>query len=212
MDEALYRSINPDMHVRHFCTYGRDASLYYMEGVVSTDFLQRYVLAPRTLLRQETAESSLADAVSNAVYNCEVASARDIPEAVTQVMNGRAVVFIDGMDVALGFDVRMFVRRGISPPLTESVVLGPHQGFNESIRDSITLLRRILPTPELIGEMRVIGERYPVSLCVMYLKDAVDADNLARLKARLDGVRTDHVLSIGALQQLIDQHMLHIAL
>jgi len=108
------------------------------------------------------------------------------------------------MGCALGFDVRMFVRRGISPPLTESVVLGPHQGFNESIRDCITLLRRILPTPELIGEMRTVGDVFPTSLCVLYLDKAVDRDSLSRLKARLDGVRTDHVLSIGALQQLLE--------
>lgn len=110
------------------------------------------------------------------------------------------------MDGALSFDVRGAVRRGISPPLTESVVRGPHQGFNESIRDSITLLRRILPTPELIGEMRQIGDAIPVSLCVMYLQNAVDESSLSRLKARLEEVHIDHVLSIGALEQLLEDH------
>jgi len=204
MDAALHRSVNPDMHVRHFRAFSRDASLYYAEGLVSVDFLQHYVLTPLTLLRDAEMQEPPVDAVHAAVYNCDVQTARTIPEAVTQVMNGRAVVFVDGMDCALGFDVRMFVRRGISPPLTENVVLGPHQGFNESIRDCITLLRRILPTPELIGEMRTIGDRYPTALCVLYLDSAVDRGSLKRLKARLDGVRTDHVLSIGALQQLIE--------
>lgn len=204
MDAALHRKVNPDMHVRHFRAYGRDASLYFAEGLVSTDFLQHYVLTPLTLLRDAQPQEPLAQAVHAAVYNCDVQTARTIPQAVQQVMTGRAVVFLDGMDCALGFDVRLFVRRGIAPPLTEAVVLGPHQGFNESIRDCITLLRRILPTPDLIGEMRAIGDRYPTSLCVMYLEDAVDRENLSRLKARLDGVRTDHVLSIGALQQLIE--------
>lgn len=204
MDEALHRDVNPDMHVRHFRAYGRDASLYYVEGLVSTDYLQHYVLTPLTLLRDAEVAEPLEEAVHAAVYNCDVTAARTIGEAVTQVMNGRAAVFLDGMACALGFDVRFFVRRGISPPLTENVVLGPHQGFNESIRDSITLIRRILPTPELIGEMRTIGDRYPTSLCVMYLDSAVDKDSLSRLKARLDGISTDHVLSIGALQQLIE--------
>jgi len=114
------------------------------------------------------------------------------------------VVFVDGMDSAQGFDVRLFVRRGISPPLTEQVVLGPHEGFNESLRDCITLIRRILPTPDLIGEMRTIGDRYPSGLCVMYLHGVADESTLSRVKARLDGIRTDHVLSIGALQQLLE--------
>ena len=204
MDAALHRDINPDMHVRHFCVFGRDASLYYAEGLCSVDFLQHYVLTPLTALRDAPAPDDLAVALRQVVYNADVQSAAAVEDAVTQTLTGRAVVFVDGMDSAQGFDVRMFVRRGISPPLTEQVVLGPHEGFNESIRDCITLLRRILPTPELIGEMRTIGDRYPSGLCVMYLHGVADETTLSRVKARLDGVRVDHVLSIGVLQQLME--------
>ena len=204
MDAALHRDINPDMHVRHFCVFGKEASLYYAEGLCSIDFLQHYVLAPLTELRAASAPTDMAAALRQAVYNADVQAAKTVEEAVAQTLTGRAVVFVDGMDSAQGFDVRMFVRRGISPPLTEQVVLGPHEGFNESIRDCITLIRRILPTPDLIGEMRTIGERYPTGLCVMYLHGVADASALARVKARLDGVCIDHVLSIGALQQLME--------
>ena len=204
MDAALHRDINPDMHVRHFCVFGRSASLYYAEGLCSIDFLQHYVLTPLTELRYVRPDEDMAQELRRAVYNADVQSAPTIEEAVSQTLTGRAVVFVDGMDSALGFDVRMFVRRGISPPLTEQVVLGPHEGFNESLRDCVTLIRRILPTPDLVGEMRKIGDRYPVGLCVMYLHGVADDATLSRVKARLDGVRTDHVLSIGALQQLME--------
>ena len=204
MDAALHRDINPDMHVRHFCVFGRDAALYYAEGLCSVDFLQHYVLTPLTALRDAPFPTDLADALRQAVYDADVQAAATVKEAVTQTLTGRAVVFVDGMDGALGFDVRMFVRRGISTPQTEQVVLGPHEGFNESLRDCITLIRRILPTPDLIGEMRQIGSRYPVGMCVMYLHGLADEALLSRVKARLDGIRADHVLSIGALQQLME--------
>ena len=38
----------------------------------------------------------------------------------------------------------------------------------------------------------------------MYLRGVADEDNLTRLRSRLEGVRVDHVLSIGALQQLLE--------
>ena len=204
MDAALHRDINPDMHVRHFCVFGRDASLYYAEGLCSIDFLQHYVLTPLTALRDAPAPTDLAEALRQAVYDADVQAAATVKEAVAQTLTGRAVVFVDDMDCALGFDVRMFVRRGISTPQTEQVVLGPHEGFNESLRDCITLIRRILPTPDLIGEMRQIGSRYPVGMCVMYLHGLADEALLNRVKARLDGICADHVLSIGALQQLLE--------
>ena len=204
MDEALYRSSNPDMHVRPLRVYGREAAVYYAEGFVSADLMQRDVLAPLMALRDTPAPEDAADAICGAVFSGDAAMAGTVGEAVTQVMNGRAVVLVDGVDVAMGFDVRMSIRRGISPPVSETVVMGPHQGFNESIRDCVTLLRRILPTPELIGDMRTVGERYPTALCVLHLAGVADADMLRRVKARLDGVRAEQVLSIGALAQLLE--------
>ncbi len=204
MDRALHRDVNPDMHIHRFRTFSRDAALYYVDGVVSTDYLQHYILTPLIRMQQPSAGPDLPDALRLAVYTCDGQSAATIPEALQQMMTGRAVIFVDGMAEALGLDIRLFVRRGIAPPLTENVVQGPHQGFNESIRDCITLLRRILPTPDLVGEMRTIGDRYPTSLCIMYLAGAVDGDSLQRVKNRLDGIRVDHVLSIGALQQLVE--------
>ena len=208
MDAALHRDINPDMHVRHFCVFGKEASLYYAEGLCSIDFLQHYVLTPLTLLRDAPPPADIAQELCYAVCDADVQTAQTVEEAVTQTLTGRAVVFVDGLVSALGFDVRMFVRRGISPPLTEQVVLGPHEGFNESLRDCITLIRRILPTSELIGEMHPIGSRYPRGLCVMYLHGVVDEANLARVKARLKGIDADHVLSIGVLQQLLEDRPL----
>lgn len=204
MQQRLNQPINPDMRQRPFRVYGREATLYYMEGVVSVDFLQHYVLEPCVALRDAVPTGDLAEALAMAVPISDLQTATTYDEAVGQVINGRCVVFVDGMACAQGFDVRMFVRRSISPPLTESVVLGPHQGFNESIRDNITLLRRILPTPALIGDMRTVGDRIPVSLCVMYLQDAVDEQHLRRIRERLDALHVDHVLSIGALEQLLE--------
>lgn len=204
MDAAIYRDLDPDMHLRFFRTLNRDAAVYYLDGFVSVDLLQHYILSPLVALREEQAQGLISQTLQEAVPISDVQTAQEIPQAVRQLMTGRAVLLVEGMACALGFDVRMFVRRSISPPLTESVVLGPHEGFNESIRDNITLLRRILPTPRLIGDMRTIGERIPVSLCVLYLKDVVDEDCLQRLKNRLDGIRTDHLLSIGALEQLLE--------
>lgn len=206
MDDALHRAVNPDMHARDLRVFGRDATIYYADGLCSADFLQHYILLPLMSLRDAPPPADVPQALRRAVCSADVQAAATVPEAVTQTLTGRGVLFVDGMDGALGFDARSFVHRGISPPLTEQVVLGPHEGFNESLRDCVTLVRRMLPTPDLIGEMRTIGDRYPLGLCVLYLHGVADEGLVARVKNRLDGIRADHVLSIGALQQLMEDH------
>ena len=44
LDEKLHRAVNPDMHVRFFRTFSRDAAVYYVDGLISTDFMQHYLL------------------------------------------------------------------------------------------------------------------------------------------------------------------------
>ena len=204
MDAALNRDVNPDMHVRHLTVFGREASVYFADGLVSADLMQHYVLQPLMALRDAEQPQDAAGELRAAVWACDVQQAQDVAAAAEQVLNGRAVLFVDGMACALGFDARFSVRRGISPPLTERVVLGPHQAFNEGLRDCITLLRRILPTPDLIGEMRAIGTRYPTPMCMLYMKGVAEETTVQRVRERLDGVRAEQVLSIGALSQLLE--------
>lgn len=206
MQERLSRDVNPDMHCRPLRVFRREAAVYFVEGVVSSDFLQHYVLTPLMEQMEHAVTDDLSQRLRNIVPILDSVQADTYRDAVSQMMIGKAVVFVDGMSCAVCFDVRMFVRRGISPPLTESVVNGPHQGFNESIRDNITLIRRILPTPDLIGEMTSIGDSCPTALCIMYLKGVADEGSLARIKARLQSLHVDHVLSVGELEQLVEDN------
>lgn len=206
LEERLFRKINTDMIRRDFRVFRREAAVYFVDGLVSSDFLQHYILEPCQEHASHELTVNLEDALLQTVHVGDAKSVSTYAEAAEAVVNGKAVVLADGMPSALCFDIRFFVRRGISPPLTESVVNGPHQGFNESLRDNITLLRRILHTPELIGEMTTIGTASPTNLCVMYLKSAVDGEMLHRVKNRLKGIRVDTLLSIGALEQLIEDN------
>ena len=124
LDEKLHRAVNPDMHVRFFRTFSRDAAVYYVDGLISTDFMQHYLLFPLQNAAETASSGEIAGCIRQRVALCEVEAFFDVREIVAQLVSGHAVVLADGMDGALSFDVRGAVRRGISPPLTESVVRG----------------------------------------------------------------------------------------
>lgn len=204
MEQRLFRSVNTDMNRRLFRVYRREAAVYFVDGMVSSDYLQHYLLSPCQQRMNDEPGDALLPALLRMIPLGEVEESSSYGDAVQAIMDGQAVMMVDGLSCALCFDIRSFVRRGISPPLTESVVNGPHEGFNESLKDNLTLLRRILHTPELIGEMTTLGDLAPKGVCIMYLHGAVDEGSLQRVKNRLSGIRVDHVLSIGALEQLME--------
>ncbi len=204
LEKVLHLSINPDIKKRMLRVYGADGVVYILDGMVSTDFLQRDVLGRFLPHAEEHYQGTLEQALMTLLPIEDVVKATDVEEAAQQIMTGKAVLLAEGMGCALCIDIRMFVRRGVSTPLTESVVIGPHQGFNESIRDNLTLLRRMLPTPDLIGEMTEVGDQIPTSLCILYIDGVVEEECLKSVKNRLNSLHTDHVLSIGALEQLLE--------
>ena len=204
MDARLHRRVNPDMKRRDIRIFRRDAAVYFVDGFISTDFLQHYLLTPCMAHGDDHLNGDLTEALCSISPVSDVTRAETFSAAINEAMTGKAVLLADGLCCALCFDIRFFVRRGISPPLTESVINGPHQGFNESIRDNITMIRRMLPSADLVGDMITVGDAIPTAVSIMYLEGAADPAVLAEVKRRLEGIRVDHVLSAGALAQLIE--------
>lgn len=204
LDAQLNRAENPDMNRRDFLVYRREASVYFVDGLISSDFLQHYLLEPCQARAGDEASGDLEARLLQMLPLAEAEAVESAAEALQALMDGKAVLVVDGLAAALCFDIRSYVRRSIAPPQSESVINGQHQGFNESLRDNITLLRRLLPTPQLIGEMTQVGDTIPMNLCLMYLKGRADEAVVGRVRARLQGVRVDHVLSIGELEQLME--------
>lgn len=204
LEAIVHMPENADVKRRDLTVFGQPAACYVLDGMVSAEHWQRFILQPCLTAERPRGALPLADALEAILPVGEMSRVTDVREAAQALMNGQAVLLCQGMPCALCLDILAFVRRGITPPLSESVVLGPHQGFNESIRDNLTLLRRILPTPELITQLRTIGDSIPVGLAMVYLEGIADHDTLRAIRQRLDGIRIDHVLSVGMLQQLLE--------
>ena len=206
LDVLLNRAENPDMKRRDFTVYRREASVYFVDGMVSSDFLQRDLLHPCQMHAGEALPEAMAQALLALLPLGEGEETDNVTQAVEQLMGGQALMVADGMMGALCFDIRGYVRRGVSTPQAEAVVEGQHQAFNESLRDNVTLIRRLLPTPALIGETLSVGDGIPLGVSLMYLKDRADEATVARMRGRIAQLRIDHVLSIGELQQLVEDH------
>lgn len=72
LDEKLHRAVNPDMHVRFFRTFSRDAAVYYVDGLISTDFMQHYLLFPLQNAAETASSCEIAGCIRQCVALCEV--------------------------------------------------------------------------------------------------------------------------------------------
>jgi spore germination protein KA len=85
-------------------------------------------------------------------------------------------------------------------------IMGPKEAFTENIRTNVTLLRRIVKRPDFVCEFRDAGGMNGTKLVLAYLDGTVNPTLLAEVKRRLDGISTDTRLTVGRLEQLIEDY------
>jgi len=205
MESMLHIGENSDIVTRKMVALGQKCALYYVDGMVGAQLAADFVIRP--LLRCTevySGEKALEAACLRMIEAPEVKRITSPQEAVGTMMNGLCMLLIDTCDEAILIDVRFYVKRSISTPQTETVVVGPHEAFTEPLRDNLTLLHRMLPTPELICKRLTVGTRIKTSVALVSLKGACREETVEELERRITQANVDDVLTVGVLNQLIE--------
>ena len=155
LQQRLHLDVNDDVVLRRFAALGQDCALLYMEGLSDGEQMAQHILRPMMNSPLVLAGRSTAEQVMQNVLTVpEVESGTEVSPALDDLLRGLCLVLIDGCDQALRIDLRAYARRPVSNPRNETVVVGPHDAFNETLRDNLTLLHRRLPcVPSLPATM-----------------------------------------------------------
>lgn len=205
LQERLHLDVNDDVVLRRFDALGQDCALLYVEGLSDGEQMAQHILRPMMNSPLALAGRSAAEQVMQSVLTVpEVESGTEVSQALDDLLRGLCLVLIDGCDQALRIDLRAYARRPVSNPRNETVVVGPHDAFNETLRDNLTLLHRRLPSPNFVCQLRKVGTETPGQAALCYLDGVCPRETVEELQRRLDGVELDYVLTSGTLEQLIE--------
>jgi spore germination protein KA len=204
---ACFRaSVNSDLILRPFCISGGVKALAVsMNGMTDDTKVADFILRPAFRMCETVSPGNLPvyfrdNALS--MLETELTDARD--EVIRAVTEGRTAILFDGTKEAILCDTRGFVSRQVGTPQNETTILGPKEAFTENIRTNVTLLRRILKRPDFVCEFRDSGGSNRTQLVLAYLDGTVNPSLLSEVKRRLDTIQTDMRLTVGRIEQLIE--------
>ncbi|MEG0511623.1 MAG: spore germination protein, partial [Clostridia bacterium] len=205
LDELLLLNATDDIVTREFHAIGQNCALFYVEGMSNGVQMAEHILRPMLGNTQEASGQAVIDFICAHVIEApEIKVLPDPKSAVQELMRGQCLLLVDTADQVIVVDMRSYVRRSITTPQTESVVIGPHEAFNEVLRDNLTLLHKKLQSPDLVCEIHEIGSKLSTQLALCYLNGICPEQTITELKRRIDGSSVDYVLSGGMLEQLIE--------
>jgi spore germination protein KA len=207
--EIFRAKINPDLIIRPFRIGAKIRALAVcMNGMADDAKIADFILRPAHAFDAEGIPSARLPErfASLALEMNETGLSDSMDELVQAIAEGRTAVLFDGASRAILCDTRGFVSRPVGPPENEMTIMGPKEAFTENIRTNVTLLRRILKRPDFVCEFRDSGGTNRTKLVLAYLDGTVNPALLREVKRRLDGVSTDMRLTVGRLEQLIEDH------
>ena len=205
--EAVQITKNEDMKFREFRIAGRQAAVVFIDGMVDLTRLQHFILSPCMQLQKIPENTGIADYLSSQVLEIASLDKTDqLDMLLMRICQGDAAVLCDGMEGALIGEVKGYARRSVNQPVNETVVMGPHEGFCETMRDNVVLIRKMMRTPALISEAVQIGDQTQSRVTLMYLNGAAKKETVDEIKRRIAACRVDHVASLGMLEQLLEDN------
>lgn len=204
-----------DLIVRNFRAYGLyDAAIIFFSSMVDQDQIHEHVLKPLMgILSDPTILPTHLKDLPDFIWNMTVQVTRggrtpDINALPTTLLGGSVVLFVEGMDQALYFNMRKVEHRSIEQPQTEQIIRGSREGFIENLEANLSLLRYRLQTPDFRVMTAPLGARTRSQVAVCYIEGIVDPELVEKVMKRLSVIDTDSILDSGYIEQFIEDHPL----
>lgn len=127
----------------------------------------------------------------------------DLNVSINEMLSGNLLMFVEGSKRAVLFGVQKFPKRTVTEPDSETQERGSKEGFSESFKDNVALLRRRIRTPVLKSEIIEVGATSKTRVCIVYLSDRVNEKMLESVKKKIKSAKFDVCLGSGYLEPFL---------
>ncbi|ABY45719.1 MULTISPECIES: spore germination protein [Bacillus] len=173
----------------------------YYRPSLDGEKLQKYLMP--TLLERSC--SSLEE-LKEHIPMSGITITNDLQKIEDMVLKGHAIIQLHQQDQkCMLANIAIDTYRAPSPPLNESTVIGPQEGFVEAIDTNINLVRKRLPVLELQTKEIIIGSFSKTKVVIMYLDNLAEKDNVDFLEESLQALEYDQINDSAYLQELMGE-------
>ncbi|KIL34920.1 spore gernimation protein GerA [Cohnella kolymensis] len=169
--------------------------VYFGHFIGSQEFT-REISEPFTHIRADEVDQLLKRTIYKPITESQ--------SLIKAILSGEVAVFHGSNTYSVkAYDPK---SRAIEESQTESVIVGPHDGFVEEVEVNVSLIRRRVKSSHLKVIKLEIGELTKNHVYVMYINDVVNMEHVNELVHRISGVEMDAVFDGNMLVQYIEDN------
>ena len=184
--------------------------LFYVDGMTTKDSISEY--AVKNMMESvnlEEFEKGTEKELQNAIMQTsisitETGTLEMLQDCVDKMLSGETILFIDTCPKAIWLSSRGWPLRGIQEPAAETLIRGARDGFIETMKINITLIRRRIRDPRLKIKYMSVGNRSKTDIAVLYIEDIVNKTVLETVEKRLKNIEIEAVFESSYIEEMIE--------
>ena len=199
--EALFGS-SADYYAKKITIYHCPGAIVLFDGMASLDSLWELLLdaASRQAPPQQPSANSYTGRqvfeliLHGSAFPAESSPVADMPDLIKRMTAGMAVLLLDGCAQGIVFSVQGLKYRSVEEPAGEGNLRGSREGFADLLRINLSLLRRLIRTPNLVQEVQQADTEMQTEYAICYCKNRADPAMVQKVRKALAAAKPELLL------------------
>ncbi|MBE5742485.1 MAG: spore germination protein [Clostridiales bacterium] len=173
----------------------------YVDSITDKETLGLEVISPLRKLNPEYSVKKLSKCVNLA----NVTVRQTVNDCIDDILAGKTAIFIDGKTSAFTLDLKKFEVRAIAEPPTGLSIKGPRNGFNESIKSNLSLIRRYIKSSDLKVENFSKGRYTKTDISLVYIEGIVKPSLVQKIRKKLEKIDIDGIPDSSYVAKILNE-------
>lgn len=186
-------------------TSKRAVLLVAVSGIVKKDTINENIIRPLMRMENIDPDGDFVGYLQQSVLSVlNIKQEVELKEVVNQILTGSSALFVEGEQQALIIAEEDWKMRGVEQSVTETIIRGPRESFNENLDTNLILLRRRVKHPQLRFEAITLGTITQTKVIIAYINGIANNEIIDEVKIRLNNIKVDAILESGYIEQYIE--------
>ena len=196
-------NLSSDLVERYLDIQGRKVAILYLDGMINVKTIDLGVVDPIIRRGSEIKEDlHLLESIVETSEKLEFFENRK--QALERLLTGGSLILFDNASGYAVCSAQGFSTRAIVEPPVSSVIKGPREGFTESFKTNITLIRRRFPTGKLVFKSLTVGRYSQTHLEICYLKGIASAKVVKEIERKIKKIDIDGIVDSSYIGKLME--------
>lgn len=180
---------------------GKKFAAIFADGIADKQLLGELVVKPLRAVEKDDD----AEAVKLLLASPEIKDGDGLDNAVKEITDGNAVLFIDGEKKFFIIGLKSPPSRAVAEPPTQIVIKGPREGFVEEIKTNMGLVRKRIKSDKLQIKSFKTGERSETAVALVYIEGVCPKGLPERVEREILEKKIDVIPDSSYISQFISK-------